>query len=448
MVKKLIVAKFGGTSVANFNAMNRSADLIVNNSNIRLIVLSASATITNILIALSVVNTNKIYRSSLIGKISDIQNSILNHFDKQNKLHKSIDHMIANIAILAENASKVSSVELKDEIVSYGELMSSMIFVEILRQKRANVDWFDVRNVMKTNNNFGCAKPNINIISEKVKKYLEPLLLKKIIVTQGFIGREDQGRTTTLGRGGSDYTAALLGEALKAKCIEIWTDVPGIYTTDPRLVPTAKRIDEITFKEAAEMASFGAKILHPSTLLPAVRSDIPVFVSSSQKPEAGGTYISNKTKIIPLLRALSLLKKQTLLTFNDLKYNKTKFLANVFNILSNYNLPVDIIISDKSNISLIINNSDTSINEPINNSLLVKLETFCNVTIRENLSLIAVIGNNLTKVNGITKMLFATLEPFNLNMICYGASDHNISFLVQSIDAENIIRILHKNFFE
>lgn len=137
------------------------------------------------------------------------------------------------------------------------------------------------------------------------------------MITRGFIGSEAKGRTTTLGRGGSDYTAALLGEALHATRVDIWTDVPGIYTTDPRVVSAAKRIDVIAFEEAAEMATFGAKVLHPATLLPAVRSDIPVFVGSSKDPKAGGTLVCKKTENPPLFRALALRRKQTLVTLHS-----------------------------------------------------------------------------------------------------------------------------------
>ncbi|PPI86526.1 lysine-sensitive aspartokinase 3 [Candidatus Pantoea edessiphila] len=449
MVQKLVVAKFGGTSVADFNAMNRSANVIINDPNTRLVVLSASATITNILISLSE-GKNKLHRSLLIKKITDIQDSIIYQLKKNKQLHKLINKMITTIAILAKNASVAPSKELKDEIVSYGELISTLIFVEILREKKIDTVWFDIRKVMKTNNNFGCAQPDINILSCKVKKYLEPIVYKKIIVTQGFIGLDDHGRTTTLGRGGSDYTATLLGEALRATRVDIWTDVPGIYTTDPRLVSTAKRIDEITFKEAAEMAIYGAKILHPFTLLPVVRSDIPVFVSSSHNPEAGGTYIINKNKHLPLFRALTLRNKQIMLTMRKLdQYNQTNFLAKIFNILLNHDISVDILTSSETSLALIINNSfEVNVNDFITNEFLAKVSSFCQISIEENLSLISIIGNNLSKALGIRKKIFEILEPFNLRMVYYDVNNCNICFVVSSIDSEYIIRTLHHNLFE
>ncbi len=154
------------------------------------------------------------------------------------------------------------------------------------------------------------------------------------MITRGLYRQRSQGRTTTLGRGGSDYTAALLGEALHATRVDIWTDVPGIYTTDPRVVSAAKRIDVIAFEEAAEMATFGAKVLHPATLLPAVRSDIPVFVGSSKDPKAGGTLVCKKTENPPLFRALALRRKQTLVTLHSHNMLHSRgFLAEVFGIL-------------------------------------------------------------------------------------------------------------------
>ncbi|MDI9229624.1 aspartate kinase, partial [Serratia bockelmannii] len=200
-----------------------------------------------------------------------------------------------------------------------------------LRERQVNAEWFDVRKVMRTSDRFGRAEPDVATLKELSTAQLAPRVAEALVVTQGFIGSEGKGRTTTLGRGGSDYTAALLGEALQASRVDIWTDVAGIYTTDPRVVPTAKRIEEITFEEAAEMAIFGAKVLHPATLLPAVRSDIPVFVGSSKDPAAGGTRVCNETQNPPLFRALALRRKQTLMTLHSLNMlHAHGFLAEVF----------------------------------------------------------------------------------------------------------------------
>ncbi|TIM22215.1 MAG: lysine-sensitive aspartokinase 3, partial [Mesorhizobium sp.] len=288
MSQTLIVAKFGGTSVADFEAMNRSADVVLQDASTRLVVLSASAGITNLLVALAE-GQQAPQRAVLLDDIRRIQYAIVDRLQRPEVIRDEIDRMIDNISMLSEAASLATSNALTDELVSHGELMSSLLFVEILRERQVNAEWFDVRKVMRTDDHFGRAVPDVQVLAEQATAQLQPRIEQALVITQGFIGSESEGRTTTLGRGGSDYTAALLGEALNAARVDIWTDVPGIYTTDPRVVPTAKRIDEITFEEAAEMATFGAKVLHPATLLPAVRRGIPVFVGSSKDPAAGGT---------------------------------------------------------------------------------------------------------------------------------------------------------------
>ncbi len=313
----VVVSKFGGTSVADFDAMNRSADVVLSDANVRLVVLSASAGITNLLVALAE-GLEPTERFEKLDAIRQIQFNILERLRYPNVIREEIERLLENITTLAEAASLATSTALTDELVSHGELMSTLLFVEILRERNVQAQWFDVRKVMRTNDRFGRAEPDVAALAELASHQLAPRLSEGLVITQGFIGSESKGRTTTLGRGGSDYTAALLAEALHATRVDIWTDVPGIYTTDPRVVPAAQRIDEIAFEEAAEMATFGAKVLHPATLLPAVRSDIPVFVGSSKDPKAGGTLVCNKTANPPLFRALALRRKQTLLTLHSL----------------------------------------------------------------------------------------------------------------------------------
>lgn len=264
----VVVSKFGGTSVADFDAMNRSADVVLSDANVRVVVLSASAGITNLLVALAE-GLEPTARFEKLDAIRQIQFNILERLRYPNVIREEIERLLENITTLAEAASLATSTALTDELVSHGELMSTLLFVEILRERNVQAQWFDVRKVMRTNDRFGRAEPDVTALAELATLQLAPRLSEGLVITQGFIGSEGKGRTTTLGRGGSDYTAALLAEALHATRVDIWTDVPGIYTTDPRVVPAAQRIDEIAFEEAAEMATFGAKVLHPATLLPA-----------------------------------------------------------------------------------------------------------------------------------------------------------------------------------
>jgi len=377
----LIVAKFGGTSVADFDAMERSAAIVLSNPAVRLVVLSASAGVTNLLVSLAEGNEPE-RRAFHLDEIRRIQYAIIDRLTDAQIIREEIDRMLDNIAMLSEAAGLATSHALTDELVSHGELMSTLLFVEVLRQRQVQAEWFDVRKVMRTNDRFGHAEPEINSLKELAKTWLLPRLSQALVITQGFIGSESKGRTTTLGRGGSDYTAALLGETLHADRIDIWTDVPGIYTTDPRVVPEAKRIDVISFEEAAEMATFGAKILHPATLLPAVRSDIPVFVGSSKDPDIGGTLVTNKTPNPPLFRAIALRRRQTLLTLHSLNMLQARgFLAEVFNILARHYISVDLITTSEVSVALTMDTtgSTSSSASLLTTSLLTELSSLCRV---------------------------------------------------------------------
>lgn len=450
MSQTLIVAKFGGTSVADFEAMNRSADVVLQDASTRLVVLSASAGITNLLVALAEGQQTP-QRAALLDDIRRIQYAIVDRLQRPDVIRDEIDRMIDNISMLSEAASLATSNALTDELVSHGELMSSLLFVEILRERQVNAEWFDVRKVMRTDDHFGRAVPDVQVLAEQATAQLHPRIAQALVITQGFIGSESEGRTTTLGRGGSDYTAALLGEALNAARVDIWTDVPGIYTTDPRVVPTAKRIDEITFEEAAEMATFGAKVLHPATLLPAVRRGIPVFVGSSRDPAAGGTRVCNETRNPPLFRALALRRKQTLLTLHSLNMLHTfGFLAELFNILARHNVSVDLITTSEVSVALTLDTTGSTSTSAslLTQALLTELSSLCRVEVEEDLALVAIIGNELSKACGVGKEVFGVLDPFNLRMICYGASSYNLCFLVPGNDAESVVRTLHRNLFE
>ncbi len=445
-----VVAKFGGTSVADYDAMNRSADVVLADPNTRLVVLSASAGVTNLLVSLSE-GLEATERFVKLDALRKIQFDILERLQNPNVIREEVERLLENITTLAEAASLATSTALTDELVSHGELMSTLLFVEIMRERNVQAQWFDVRKIMRTSDRFGRAEPDVEALAELTNQQLAPRLHEGIVITQGFIGSEAKGRTTTLGRGGSDYTAALLGEALHATRVDIWTDVPGIYTTDPRVVSAAKRIDVIAFEEAAEMATFGAKVLHPATLLPAVRSDIPVFVGSSKDPKAGGTLVCKKTENPPLFRALALRRKQTLVTLHSHNMLHSRgFLAEVFGILARHNISVDLITTSEVSIALTLDTTgSTSTGDTLlTQSLLIELSELCRVEVEENLALVAIIGNKLSRACGVGKEVFGVLDPFNIRMICYGASSYNLCFLVPAEQAEQVVQKLHQNLFE
>ncbi len=445
----LVVAKFGGTSVADFDAMNRSIDVALLDANTRIVVLSASAGVTNILVALAG-GLEPTERFSQLDALRQIQFNILERLRYPNVIREEIERLLENITTLAEAAALASSTALTDELVSHGELMSTLLFVEILRERGIQAQWFDARKVLRTNDRFGRAEPDIAAVAELTQQQLAPRLAEGLVVTQGFIGSEAKGRTTTLGRGGSDYTAALLGEALNATRVDIWTDVPGIYTTDPRVAPARNASTSSPLKRQRKWPPW-RQVLHPATLLPAVRSDIPVFVGSSKEPKAGGTLVCKTTENPPLFRALALRRRQTLLTLHSLNMLHSRgFLAEVFGILARHNISVDLITTSEVSVALTMDTTgSTSAGDTLlTQALLTELSSLCRVEVEENLALVALIGNELSKACGVGKEVFGVLEPFNIRMICYGASSHNLCFLVPGDDAEKVVQKLHHNLFE
>lgn len=447
----LSVAKFGGTSVANFDAMTSSANIVIADANTRVVVLSASAGVTNYLVELAN-GCEKTHRDDVISAVRQIQYNIIEKLQHQDAVRAEIDELLEHIEALAESASLATSAALSDELISHGEMMSTKIFTQLLIERGHPAVWVDVRDVVATNNHYGKAAPNDEKTQQQSDAVLKPLIQSgKIVITQGFIGRDDEGKTTTLGRGGSDYSAALLAEVLGANDVLIWTDVPGIYTTDPRVVPNAQRIDTMAFNEAAEMATFGAKVLHPATLLPAVRSNIPVYVGSSKAPEQGGTWVTRDPQPRPTFRAIALRRNQILLTLSSLSMLHAQgFLANVFAILAKHKISVDVITTSEVSVALTLDKTGSASSgaDMLSAELLDELNAYCNVQVENDLALVAIIGNNLHTQSGVAKQLFQTLENHNIRLISYGASTNNVCTLVKNTEADDVVRALHKSLFE
>ncbi|WP_298772516.1 lysine-sensitive aspartokinase 3 [uncultured Shewanella sp.] len=447
----LIVAKFGGTSVADYDAMHRCASIIIDNPQTRLVVVSASSGVTNLLVELTQADTGSERRQTLIQQISVIQHQILEKLGFPSGVVAHIEAVLERIKTLSEQLFMQRSKAVMDELLAQGEQCSSVLFAAVLREKGAKASAFDVRNILRTDSFFGRAEPQIEHISELTQAQLAPKLIEEVIVTQGFIGADYQGYTTTLGRGGSDYSAALLAEALQADAVQIWTDVAGIYTTDPRLAPNARPIKEISFNEAAEMATFGAKVLHPATILPAVRQKIQVFVGSSWAPEKGGTWIRHQVNAEPVYRAVAVRRDQTLLNLHSLQMLHAQgFLAETFATLARHKISVDLITTSEVNVALTLDKtgSDSSGHGLLNESLLQELSQHSRVRVEEHLALIAIVGNKIATTAGVCRRVFEVLEPHNVRMICQGASPHNLCVLVAESEAAQVVNALHQDLFE
>lgn len=451
-MQNLDIAKFGGTSVANYEAMSKCVQVVTQNPNTKLVVVSACAGVTNLLVELASGAHDTTKREEIIAQVFAIHKAIFDKLPDSAKHEAVINEYLSVVRDLAVQATMTRTDMITDRLVSHGELMSSYLITEIFKQQGFKAECFDVRQVMRTDSTYGKAVALVEVISTLSKQLLQPILDKEdtIVVTQGFIGADSSGQTTTLGRGGSDYSAALLGEACHAKTISIWTDVPGVYTTDPRLVPQAMPISELTYLEAAEMATFGAKILHPSTLVPAVRCGIPVYVGSSKEPEKGGTWVRPTTDYSPAFRAVALRKNQTLIVLSSPKMvGATGFLAEVFSIFAKYKLSVDLVSTSEVSIAITLDaGSQTSGLSNIPEALFHELREFCHVKVESGLALVAVIGNNMSRTSHITSEVFSSIDNYAVRMICYGASSHNLCFLVGENEAVEVLTHLHQSLLE
>lgn len=473
-----IVSKFGGTSMQNAERMLSSA-YVAFRQNAKIIVVSATSGTTNELIELGHLAEKgqefefKKIQQKIIDKHTSIAEELAKHLIKysNNELNQPLNNLSNNstfesamdsLNLLFSELSSLSqgifllrdcSPKAKDALVSLGERLSSILFVMALKKtylehlsqtkRHAVIELLDVREILKTDEHFGKAKPLIQEIQIRAQKFKNEMLnLNKIYVTQGFIGQTMSGSTTTLGRGGSDYSAALVGEAFSASAVEIWTDVAGVATTDPRICPEAQWIPHISFKEMSELATFGAKVLHPATLLPAMRQNIPVLVASSFHPDQPGTWVTKEVETLPLIRAMALRKNQTLITLSTPDMLQTHgFLNQIFKIFNEHKISIDAITTSEISVSVTID-----ITENLSTQLLSELSAIAEVHYEKNLSLVSLIGNKIITTAGLAHQIFDSIKNINIRMICYGASVHNFCFLVKDEDGHKVIQKLHSKF--
>ena len=449
MNSALNVAKFGGTSVATYESMGNCAKIIANNRNTRIVVVSASAGVTNHLVALANTALTSQQIEEIVENIKAIELAIVTKLKKPEEVSNKLNALLVELTDLAKHEEINFRDDLKDALVSMGERMSSLLFAAVLREFAVSASNFDVRKVMRTDSMFTQAAPDLGVIRQLAQSLLIPELYTSVIVTQGFVGADEQGRTTTLGRGGSDFTAALLAEAIDADTCEIWTDVIGVYTTDPRITDKARPLPELSFEEAAEMATFGAKVLHPATMEPALRQNIKVFVGSSREPDKGGTWIVRDCEHEPSYRAITRRKDQVMVTVKTPKMMYAQgFLQSVFTIIAKHNLSVDLVTTSEISVSFTLDNPPNSVSEKMNKQTLAELSTICDVTVEHGYDVVTVVGNNMHSSTGVSSTIFEAVTDFNLRMICFGANPHNLSFVVSNTDSEDVVKVLHKALFE
>jgi aspartate kinase len=452
----IVVMKFGGTSVEDPAAIGRTAAIVagrVANGKSPVVVVSAMSKVTDQLLRAAAAAS----ADDRTGSLAISARLRTRHLDTAAELVKdstelatltqflneefdALDEVLRGLAVIHELTPRIS-----DLIVSYGERLSSRIVAAAFRGKGIDAAHADSREFIITDSEFQKATPIDALIDKRTPEKLLPLInAGKVPVMGGFIASNEKGLTTTLGRGGSDYTGALVGGALNAGTIEIWTDVDGIMTTDPRICPDALRVKVISFEEAAELAYFGAKVLHPATILPAVKKNIPVLVLNSRNAACDGTRIisvaphcKSPFKSIAVKRKLSIIDivaSRMLMSHG--------YMSKMFAVFDRRKCPVDMVSTSEVSVSLTV---DTNASLP---EIAADLSTMADVKYEGKKALICLVGEDIRGQNGIAAQVFNAIKHINVRMISQGASEINMSFMIDEDDADEAVRSLHAAFFQ
>jgi aspartate kinase len=448
----MIVMKFGGTSVMDSTAIDRTAQIVKGRAARHpAVVVSAMSKVTDALLAAGKAagegqrepalelarGLRQRHHSTARELITAAQYAVLG--PELEREFDTLDELLKGICAVGELSPRSS-----DYVVSFGERLNSRIVTEAYLARGLRATLVDARRVMITDSQHGKAIPQIDQIEHRAKNFVRPLIEDgQIPVMGGFIGATERGVQTTIGRGGSDFSAALLGAALDAEAIEIWTDVDGMMTTDPRICPDARRIRVISFEEAAELAYFGAKVLHPATVLPAVQKNIPVLVLNSLNPRNEGTLIVNRApKSKATFKAIAAKKRITIVDVVAARMlGAHGFLKAIFDVFDRHHCSIDVVSTSEVSVSLTVDS-----NEAIP-AIAADLEKIADVKYAGRNAIVCLVGENLRDTPQIAARVFAALGKINVRMISQGASEINITFVIDEEDVPEAIRRLHKEFF-
>src|SRR5436190_18251500 len=435
----MIVMKFGGTSVEDAAAMDRSANIVGQQlSRKPFVVVSALGGATN-----NLLEAGTLAARGETARAMDIA-------DRLEKRHAELlpstaEHFIRLRELLkALSAIGEFSARTQDLVASYGEALSSLIFVERMKRLGFDAVHVDARRCVVTDDRFGKASPLMEVTASRLDEAVWPELnAGRVVVMGGYIGSTLAGITTTLGRGGSDYSAAIAGAALDAEEIQIWTDVDGMMTADPRIIPTAWKVKQISFDEASELAYFGAKVLHPLTVLPAVEKNIPVYILNSKKPKGTGTRITREARRCKnLIKSIACKRDITIVTVSSSRMLMAHgFLRALFEVFDRHHTSVDMVATSEVSVSLTLDNISSL------DAIVEELRQLGDVEVSSKTALICLVGNNLKYTPGVARRAFGSLADINILMVSHGASNINFSFLIDEKDATAAIQKLHADFF-
>jgi aspartate kinase len=446
------VMKFGGTSVGDVSAFQRVIEIVSSQTDKQpVVVVSAMTKMTDALLSA--------FETARKGDAETAFESLEPHFARHAEVVESLvsadnkQSFSSELRFVREELSDLlTRVErrslplqmLKDAIVSYGEQLSSRLLTDVLRSGGVNGRHIDSRRMIVTDDEYGAAQPIWDETRELVCVELQPMVANgEVPILGGFIAASRAGETTTLGRGGSDYSAAIYAACLKARELQIWTDVTGVLTCDPRICPEARTLRTLSYEEAAELAYFGAKVLHPKTIQPAVDLEIPVRVCNSREPSEQGTMVLPASKSTP--RKLKSIAHKTGITVLHITSARMLgaygFMSAIFQIFERHRTVVDVVTTSEVSVSLTLDNTDSL------DAVVADLERIGTVEIDRDQAIICLVGSGLRQTAGVAAQIFSAISDFNVSMISHGASGVNLTFVVNQGAVKEVIGKLHRTFF-
>ncbi|MBA3916816.1 MAG: lysine-sensitive aspartokinase 3 [Acidobacteriales bacterium] len=448
----MIVMKFGGTSVQDARTIEGACAIVkARLAQFPVVVVSAMARVTDHLLTMAAAagkgeravaldmaralrERHYITAGELLGTgvFTSFHAELGAEFD-------SLDELLRGICAVGELTPRTS-----DSVAAYGEVLSSKLVAAAFAARGLNAELVDSRECMVTDSTHTRAIPIVEPSNHNLQNRLLPILARRgVPVMGGFIASTSAGVTTTLGRGGSDFSAAIVGAALSVGRIEIWTDVDGMMTTDPNLCPDAKRIRVISFDEAAELAYFGAKVLHPATVLPAIQKNIPVYILNSRNPGCEGTRITARAPACrSIFKAIALKKRITIVDVAaPRRLIAHGFLKSIFEVFDRHSVAVDVVATSEVSVSLTVDSAEAV------SAVAAELAELADVKYEGRHAIVCLVGENLRERPGVAARVFSELSDIKIRMISQGASEINLTFVVEESAAQEVVTRLHKVFF-
>ncbi len=436
------VMKFGGTSVGKPRRMQEVANLINRDEESKIVVLSALSGTTNALVEISESLSRgdraeaKLQIDALHEHYKNFVDELLSESESRNKANEVLDEHFEFLTIIL----KISfSQALNKDILAQGELLSTKLFSIYLGEKKVSHVLLPALDFMTIDS---YDEPQVGTIKVKLAQLLNKHKDTNVFITQGYISRNSKGEVDNLKRGGSDYSASLIAAAINASVCEIWTDIDGMHNNDPRVVEKTKAIEQLSFEEAAELAYFGAKILHPASIWPAHFFNVPVRLLNTMQPDAKGTLIAEKAGSVGVkavaakdgITAIKIKSSRMLLAYG--------FLRKVFEVFEKHRTSIDMITTSEVAVSVTI---DDDVHLP---EISKELEAFGTVEVDTNQTIVSIVGNEIAETKDVMKKIFDALEPIPVRMVSYGGSRHNISLLIARADKEITLQLLNKGLFD